>query len=184
MGRSIFRKGGDFTAAMVFQFAATNLVIELGVLLAIIVGWQFTLTEFVGGPLMIAFTVLLFRGFLKPRVVAAARSQAEKGLGGAMEGHSEMAAMAKLGAVWRRVFSKEGLTAISHYFVMNWQLLWKNIVGGLLIAGSLGALVPHDFWPLLFFSGHGLLSAAWSVLVGPIVAIPSFVCSNGNVPSR
>jgi len=182
MGRSIFRKGGDFTAAMVFQFAATNLVIELGVLLAIIIGWQFTAAEFVGGPLMIAILVLLFRGFLRPGMVSTARDQAEKGLRGSMEGHSEMATMAKPGTVWSRIVSREGITAISHYFVMNWQMLWKDIAGGLLIAGALGALVPHGFWSKLFLSGHGFLSTIWSVLVGPLVAIISFVCSIGNVP--
>jgi len=182
MGRSIFRKGGDFTAAMVFQFAATNLVIELGVLLAIIIGWQFTAAEFVGGPLMIAILVLLFRRFLRPGMVTTARAQAEKGLGGSMEGHSQMATAAKSGPVWQRISSKDGITAISHYFVMNWQMLWKDIVGGLLIAGALGALVPHGFWSSLFLSGHGFLSVVWSVLVGPIVAILSFVCSIGNVP--
>ncbi len=182
MGRSIFRKGGNFAAAMVFQFAATNLVIELGVLLAIMIGWQFTAAEFVGGPLMIAILVLLFRGFLRPGMVAAARGQAQKGLRGSMEGHSEMAAVAKSGTIWQRISSKEGITAISHYFVMNWQMLGKDIVGGLLIAGALGALIPHGFWSSLFLSGHGFLSVVWSVLVGPIVAILSFVCSIGNVP--
>ncbi len=182
MGRSIFRKGGNFAAAMVFQFAATNLVIELGVLLAIMIGWQFTAAEFVGGPLMIAILVLLFRGFLRPGMVTAARGQAQKGLRGSMEGHSEMATVAKSGTIWQRISSKEGITAISHYFVMNWQMLWKDIVGGLLIAGALGALVPHGFWSSLFLSGHGFLSVVWSVLVGPIVAILSFVCSIGNVP--
>jgi hypothetical protein len=182
MGRSIFRKGGNFTAAMVFQFAATNLVIELGVLLAIILGWQFTFAEFIGGPLMIAILVLLFRGLLRPRLVAAAREQAEKGLGGSMEGHSEMATMEKSGSMWQRVSSREGLTAISHYFIMNWQMLWKDIVAGLLISGALGALVPHSFWSSFFLSGHGFLSVVWSILIGPIVAILSFVCSIGNVP--
>jgi hypothetical protein len=99
-----------------------------------------------------------------------------------MEGHSEMAAVAKSGTIWQRISSKEGITAISHYFVMNWQMLWKDIVGGLLIAGALGALIPHGFWSSLFLSGHGFLSVVWSVLVGPIVAILSFVCSIGNVP--
>ena len=182
MGRSIFRKGGNFTAAMVFQFAATNLVIELGVLLAIIIGWQFTLAEFIGGPLMIALLVLFFRGLLRPRMVEAARAQSEKGLRGSMEGHSEMATMEKSGTIWGRIASREGLTAISHYFIMNWQMLWKDIVGGLLISGTLGALVPHSFWASLFLSGHGFLSIVWSILIGPVVAVLSFVCSIGNVP--
>lgn len=182
MARSIFRKGGNFTASMVFQFAATNLVIELGVLLAVIIGWQFTLAEFVGGPLMIALMVLLFRLLLKPVMVQRARQQAELGLRGSMEGHASMATGEKSGTIWQRIISKEGVTSISHYFVMNWQMLWKDILGGLLIAGALGAWVPQSFWSSLFFSGHGVLSAIWSVLVGPLVAVLSFVCSIGNVP--
>ncbi len=182
MARSIFRKGGNFTASMVFQFAATNLVIELGVLLAVIIGWQFTLAEFVGGPLMIALMVLLFRFLLKPAMVQRARQQAELGLRGSMEGHAGMATEEKSGTIWQRILSRQGFTAISHYFVMNWQMLWKDIIGGLLIAGALGAWVPQDFWSSLFLSGHGILSAVWSVLVGPLVAVLSFVCSIGNVP--
>lgn len=182
MARSIFRKGGSFTAAMAFQFAATNLVIELGILLAVFIGWQFTLAEFTGGPLMIAFIVLAFRSFLRPPMVAAARRQAERGMKGAMEGHAEMAAMEKSGTLLERVTSRAGLTSISHYFVMNWQMLWKDIVGGLLIAGALGAWVPKGVWEGLFLSGHHSIALLWGAVVGPLVAILSFVCSIGNVP--
>ncbi len=90
LARSIFKKGGNFTAAIVFQFASTNLVIELGIILAILMGWQFTLAEFVGGFLMIGVLVLLFRVFLKPKLVERARRQADRGLEGKMEGHADM----------------------------------------------------------------------------------------------
>src|SRR5438128_3368184 len=90
LARSIFRKGANFTAAMVFQFASTNLVIELGILMIVILGWQFTLAEFVGGPAMIVILVLVFRAFLKPSLVKAAKMQADKGVKGKMEGHAEM----------------------------------------------------------------------------------------------
>src|SRR6266540_2217258 len=88
--RSVFRKGADFTAAMAFQFASTNLVIELGIILAVLLGWQFTAAEFVGGPLMIVLLALLFRALLKPPLVQAARQQADRGLVGVMEGHAAM----------------------------------------------------------------------------------------------
>ncbi len=91
LARSIFRKGGNFTAAMAFQFASTNLVIELGIILAVLMGWQFTLAEFVGGLLMIAILGLLFREFLNPQLVQTAKRQADRGLQGKMEGHAEMA---------------------------------------------------------------------------------------------
>ena len=182
MARSIFRKGGNFTAAIAFEFAATNLVIELGILLTIFIGWQFTLAEFVGGPIMIALIVLLFRIFLRPSMVERARRQAEKGLRGSMEGHAEMSVAEKAASLRQRIFSPEGITAVSHYFVMNWQMLWKDIVGGLLIAGALGAWLPKTVWEALFLSGHHGLAMVWGAILGPIVAMVSFVCSIGNVP--
>ena len=126
-----------------FLFSA---VVELGVLLAVIIGWQFTLAELVGGPLMIALMVLLFRMLLRPAMVQRARRQAELGLLGSMEGHAGMATEEKSGTIRQRIVSKQGLTSISHYFVMNWQMLWKDIIGGLLIAGALDAWVPQSFW--------------------------------------
>ncbi|MBW4518675.1 MAG: permease [Scytolyngbya sp. HA4215-MV1] len=182
LARSIFKKGGNFTAAMVFQFASTNLVIELGIILAILMGWQFTLAEFVGGPLMIALLVLLFRVFLKPKLVQKAKRQAEKGLQGKMEGHAGMDMSVTEGSLWQRIFSDKGFTSISHYFVMDWASVWQDIAIGLLIAGALGAWVPKDFWKAFFLSDHPLLAALWGPIVGPIVAIASFVCSVGNVP--
>jgi len=182
LARSIFRKGGNFTAAMVFQFASTNLVIELGIILAILMGWQFTLAEFVGGSLMIALLVLLFRVFLKPKLVQKAKRQADKGLQGKMEGHAGMDMSVTEGSIWQRIFSKKGFTSISHYFVMDWASVWQDIAIGLLIAGALGAWVPRDFWKAFFLSDHPILAAIWGPIVGPIVAIASFVCSVGNVP--
>ena len=182
MARSIFRKGGDFTAAMACEFAATNLVIELGILLAIFIGWQFTVAEFVGGPIMIALIVFLFRLFLKPAMVERARRQADKGLRGSMEGHAAMSVAEKAGSLRKRILSADGVTAISHYFIVNWQMLWKDIVGGLLIAGALGAWLPTSFWKVLFLSGHQGIALIWGAIIGPLVAIVSFVCSIGNVP--
>jgi uncharacterized protein len=182
LSRSMFRKGANFTAAMAFQFASTNLVLELGILLAVLLGWQFTLAEFTGGPLMIIIMVLLFKAFLTPRIVEAARLQAEKGLQGRMEGHAGMDMSVHEGSVWQRMTSSRGRTAISHFFVMDWASLWLDIAGGLLIAGALAAWVPNDFWQAFFLQGHPILAKLWGPLVGPVVAILSFVCSVGNVP--
>jgi uncharacterized protein len=182
LARSIFRKGADFTAAMVFQFASTNLVIELGIITAIMLGWQFTAGEFAGGTLMIALIALLFRTFLTPRLVEAARRQSERGLRGQMEGHAEMDMSVTEGPIHKRITSPQGFTAISHLFVMDWASIWKDIVGGLLIAGALGAWVPSSFWQAFFLEGHPFLARLWGPLVGPLVAILSFVCSIGNVP--
>ena len=183
LARSLFRRGADFTAAMAFQFASTNLVAELGVILAVLIGWQFTAGEFVGGPIMIVLMALLFRRFLTPRLVAEARDHAERGLLGRMEGHAEMdMSVTGEGSLWRRLRSPEGFTAISDYFVMDWAAVWMDVFGGLLIAGALAAWVPNSFWRGLFLQHHGALSTIWGPLIGPLVAMLSFVCSIGNVP--
>ena len=182
LARSMFRKGANFTASMAFQFASTNLVLELGILLAVLMGWQFTLAEFTGGPLMIAILVLLFKFFLSPKLVEAARAQAEKGIAGRMEGHAAMDMSVHEGTIWQRMLSQKGRTAISHFFVMDWASLWIDIAVGLLIAGALSAWVPKHFWQGFFLEGHPLLAKFWGPLVGPIVAVISFVCSVGNVP--
>jgi uncharacterized protein len=182
LARSIFRKGGNFTAAMAFQFASTNLVVELGILLAILMGWRFTLAEFIGGPLMIATMALLFKVFLTPKIVEAARQQADKGMRGRMEGHADMDMSLHEGSIWQRMTSKKGRTAISHFFVMDWDSVWIDIAVGLFIAGALGAWVPSHFWQVFFLQGHPVWARLWGPLVGPLVAIISFVCSVGNVP--
>jgi uncharacterized protein len=183
LARSLFRRGAKFVAAMAFQFASTNLVVELGIILAVLIGWQFTAAEFVGGPIMIALMALTFRRFLTPTLVAQARAQAERGAIGRMEGHAEMdMSIAGSGSFYRRLRSAEGFTAISNYFVMDWAAVWIDIVGGLLIAGALAAWVPNSFWRSLFLEHHGPLSTLWGVLIGPLVAVLSFVCSIGNVP--
>src|SRR3989454_6821712 len=182
LARSIFRKGANFTAAMAFEFASTNLVIELGIIMVLLLGWQFTLAEFVGGLLMIAILAVLFKAFLRPALVREAREQAERGLVGAMEGHAEMAMSVTDGPLIQRIFSPGGFTAVSHSFVMDWAAIWRDIAGGLLLAGALAAWVPTEFWQRFFLVRHPVAALFWGPLVGPIVAMLSFVCSIGNVP--
>jgi uncharacterized membrane protein YraQ (UPF0718 family) len=183
LARSLFRKGADFTAAMAFEIASTNLVIELGVILALLMGWQFTAAEFFGGPVMILLVALLFRRFVRGEVVRAARAQAERGLAGSMEGHAAMdMSVPAEGPLWRRLTSPRGYTAVAHIFVMEWAAILRDIVGGLLIAGAVAAWVPDSFWRHFFLTGHPLASAVWGPLAGPAIAVLSFVCSIGNVP--
>jgi uncharacterized protein len=182
LARSIFRKGADFTAAMAFELASTNLVAELTIIIIVLMGWQFAAAEFVGGPLMVVLVALLFRVFLSRKLVAEARTQAERGLKGKMEGHAEMDMSVTEGSLWQRITSKDGLTAISHYFVMDWAAVWKDIAGGLLIAGALAAWVPTNFWKEFFLVSHPVAAKFWGPIVGPIVAVISFVCSVGNIP--
>jgi uncharacterized membrane protein YraQ (UPF0718 family) len=183
LARSLFRKGANFTAAMAFEIASTNLVIELGVLLALLMGWQFTAAEFVGGPIMIAFVAVLFRLFVRQQLIDKAREQANKGLAGAMEGHAAMDMSVQTGgSLWARLISAEGFTAMAHVFVMEWAAILRDLVIGLLMAGAIGAWVPESWWRAFFFTDHPVASALWGPIVGPIVSILSFVCSIGNVP--
>ncbi|HEY3610665.1 MAG TPA: permease [Pseudonocardiaceae bacterium] len=183
LARSLFRKGADFTAAMAFEIASTNLVVELGVILALLMGWQFTAAEFVGGPIMIVLLAVLFRLVLRGPLVARAREQAERGVAGSMEGHAAMDMSAPGdGSFRRRLLSPGGLTSVSHLFVMEWAAILRDLVIGLLIAGAVAAWVPDSFWQGFFLSGHPVAAAVWGPIVGPIVAMLSFVCSIGNVP--
>jgi uncharacterized membrane protein YraQ (UPF0718 family) len=146
LARSIFRQGANFTAAMVFELASTNLVAELAIIMIVLMGWQFAAAEFVGAPVMVVILAMLFRTFLPSQMVDVARTQADKGVRGSMEGHAEMDMSVRGGPIIWRIFSLEGRTAISHYFVMDWVAIWKDIAGGLLLAGALAVRVPRDFW--------------------------------------
>lgn len=183
LARSLFKRGADFTAAMVFEFAATNLVFELGIVMALLLGWQFVVGEFVGGPVMIVLLVVLFRFFLRPALLARARQEAERGRLGSMEGHAEMDMSADgVGSWWQRLRTPAGFTSTADYFVMDWAAVVRDIAVGLLIAGALAAWVPHSFWQGLFLDHHPLLAKFWGPAIAPAVAILSFVCSVGNVP--
>ena len=183
LARSLFRKGADFTAAMAFEMASTNLVLELGIIMLAFLGWQLTLAELVGAPIMVGLLVLLFRRFLNRELLEEAKVQADRGVKGRMEGHAEMdMSVTEGGSLWQRLTSERGSTAISHYFVMDWAAVWLDIVGGLLIAGALAAWVPDEFWRSFFIVDHPLLATLWGAIVGPLVAVISFVCSVGNIP--
>ncbi|WP_083208443.1 permease [Mycobacterium malmoense] len=183
LARSLFRKGANFTAAMAFEIGSTNLVVELGIILALLMGWQFTAAEFVGGPLMIVVLAVLFRLFVRSRLIDAAREQADRGVAGSMEGHAAMdMSIKKQGSFVQRLFSAEGFTSVAHVFVMEWMAILRDLVIGLLIAGAIAAWVPGKFWETFFLADDPGLSTLWGPIVGPFVAIVSFVCSIGNVP--
>ena len=183
LARSIFRKGAHFTAAMAFEMASTNLVLELSIIMVALLGWQLTLAEIGGAPLMVVLLVLLFRTFLGRNLLEQAKKQADRGLVGRMEGHAEMdMSVTEGGSLWQRMTSDRGLTAISHYFVMDWAAVWLDIAGGLLIAGALATWVPNTYWQSFFLTGHPILATLWGPIVGPLVAVISFVCSVGNIP--
>ena len=182
IARSLLRKGATLANAIIFEFASTNIVFELGLVLLILLGWQFLGAELLGGLLMVVLLAIVFRATLSNRLINAARRQAERGLLGRMEGHGAMDMSVTDGPLLRRATSGPAVTAIAHYFFMNVYSLWIDLVLGFLIAGALGSWVPNSAWSSLFLQGHGFLSEVWGALIGPLVAVVSFVCSVGNVP--
>lgn len=173
IAKSMFQKGASFTTAMAFQFASTNLVFELGIVMWIFLGWQFTLAELVGGIVLIALMWLGLRLFLTRQLEGQARKHALA----ADAGHQHQSA-----GSGPRLLSLQAWSDVAHNFRGDWQMLWKEIVGGFLIAGYIG-LLPMSFFNGLFITDTGgapqLLE---NVIVGPIVAALSFVCSVGNIP--
>ncbi len=182
LARSVFQKGASFTSAMAFEIASTNLVIELGIILVVLLGWPFAAAEFTGGILMVVLIAVIFRLTLTPRLVEIARAQAARNLAGRMEGHASMDMSVTEGPLLRRLMSGRAFTAISHYFVMDWASIWVDLVLGFLIAGALAAWVPDAFWHDFFLTDNPTLAKIVGPLIGPLVAVVSFVCSVGNIP--
>jgi uncharacterized membrane protein YraQ (UPF0718 family) len=183
LARTLFRKGANFVNAIIFEFASTNLVFELGLVLLILLGWQFVAAEFAGGLLMAVILWVLFKLTLRQRMVAEAASQAEKGIVGSnMEGHGEMDMSISKGPFVKRLLSPRAFTNISHYFFMDVYSVYIDIGVGFLIAGALAAWVPNTFWHVFFFTSNPTVNTFWGPLVGPLLSMFSFVCSVGNVP--
>jgi YHS domain-containing protein/uncharacterized membrane protein YraQ (UPF0718 family) len=183
VGRALFRRGASFVNAIIFEFASTNLVFELGLVLLILLGWQFVAAEFAGGLLMAVILWILFKVTLRQRMVDDARRQAERGVfGSTHEAHGEMDMSITDGTFLSRVFSPRGFTAISHTFYLDLNALYLDIGLGFLIAGALAAWVPNSWWQAFFLTNHPTLNAFWSPLIGPVISMLSFVCSVGNVP--
>src|SRR5207247_1032956 len=183
VARSLLRRGASFVNAIIFQFASTNLVFELGLVLLILLGWQFVAAEFAGGLLMAVLLWILFKVTLRQRMVDEARRQADRGVfGSTHEAHGEMDMSITDGPFLSRLFSSRAFTAISHSFVMDLHALYVDLGVGFLIAGALAAWVPNSWWQAFFLTGNPSLNEFWSPLVGPIISMLSFVCSVGYVP--
>lgn len=179
MAKSLFQKGANFTAAMVFMFASTNLVIELGLVLWILMGWQFAASEFVGGLIMIALFAGLSRFVLAPAMIEAARNR----LGDDEEVSEAGADSGVRQRSWReRLSSKAGWADAAGYAMADINMLRKEMAVGYVVAGFLAVLVPTSVWKVVFLTGHGFWTSLENVVVGPLIAIISFVCSVGNVP--
>jgi uncharacterized membrane protein YraQ (UPF0718 family) len=185
MAKSLFQKGADFFAAMVFMFASTNLVVELGLVLIVLMGWQFAAAEFVGGPIMIVLLVALGGLFISKALIGEARRRAQGGTGEHQHGvdgsHEDGATLVR--RPWReRLRSKAGWSDAASYTMSDLSMLRRELVIGYVIAGLLAALVPMDVWNEVFLRGHGFWTTLENVIVGPLIACITFVCSVGNVP--
>jgi uncharacterized membrane protein YraQ (UPF0718 family)/YHS domain-containing protein len=183
MAKSLFVKGADYVAAMVFMFASTNLVIELGIVLVVLMGWQFAVSEFVGGIIMIALLASLGGLWLRGREISLARERLGEGNDGAEHHHGP----AESGQLQRqplslRLRSKAGWADSATYTMSDLTMLRRELFIGYTVAGFLAALVPTSVWQAVFISGHGFWTSLENVIVGPFIAIISFVCSVGNVP--
>jgi YHS domain-containing protein/uncharacterized membrane protein YraQ (UPF0718 family) len=183
LAKTLFLRGADFTAAQIFMFASTNLVLELGIVLWLLLGWQFALAEFVGGTIMIVLLALVLPRVVPPRQQDAARTAlAAGGSGGPHAGHGDPEA-AHADVPWRRrVRSLAGWSDAAAYTISDLTMLRKELLIGFVVAGFADAAVPVEFWKSLFLTGHGFWSTLENVVLGPFLAIISFVCSVGNVP--
>jgi uncharacterized membrane protein YraQ (UPF0718 family) len=180
IAKSLFQKGASAVTALSFQFASTNLVWELGLVLWVLMGWQFTLAEFVGGIVLIALMAVLLRAFVSPRLEQRARRHAQQAQAGDHHHGDDEEAEA---LSWRgRLASRDAWAGVGGNFRGDWQMLWKEISIGFLLAGFIG-LLGDDFFNFLFVTdAPPLVQTIENVIVGPLIAVLSFVCSVGNVP--
>jgi len=179
--KSLFKRGADFTVAMAFMFASTNLVIELGLILWQLMGWPFVIAEWVGGLVLIAVFVLLARLLIPKSAIEEGRARVEASENSHQHDHGDM--LAPGANLWEKLCSATGWRYVAHYFEMDWSMLQNDLLLGFLIAGFLAVAVPSTVWQHLFFAGGaGPWRTVENALVGPIIAIFSFVCSIGNVP--
>jgi hypothetical protein len=177
IAKSLFQKGASAVSALAFQFASTNLVWELGLVLWVLIGWQFALAEYVGGVVMIVLMAVALRLFVSPRLEEQARRHAQE----ADTGHQHHAAGQRLS--WRdRLASASAWSDVAHNFRGDWRMLWKEITVGFLLAGFIGLLDTEFFNALFVKDAPPVVEAIENVLAGPIIAVLSFVCSVGNVP--
>jgi uncharacterized membrane protein YraQ (UPF0718 family)/YHS domain-containing protein len=177
IAKSLFEKGASAASALAFQFASTNLVWELGLVLWVLIGWQFTLAEYLGGIVMIVLMTVVLRAFVSPALEARAREHAVR----ASTGHQHHMAGAEL--PWRqRLRSAAAWSAVAHNFRNDWQMVYREVLAGFLLAGFIAQLGNGFFASLFLRHAPQPLPTLENVIIGPLVAVASFVCSVGNVP--
>ena len=182
IAKSLFQKGASATTALAFQFASTNLVWELGLVLWVLIGWQFALAEYVGGAILIVLMAALLRLFVSPRLEEQARKHAQEAQEGHVHDHGGGEDEEEAPSWRQRLLSISAWTEVAHNFRSDWKMLYKEIAIGFLLAGFIG-LLGNDFFNALFITdAPPVVRTIENVLVGPLIAVLSFVCSIGNVP--
>lgn len=180
MAKSLFTKGADFVATTVFMFASTNLVVELGIVLIVLMGWQFAASELVGGIIMIVLLASLGGLYLRGKVVVEARRHLTNADPRRPEPAEDVVLQQE---PWgRRLRSKSGWADAATYMMADLSMVRRELALGYVIAGVLATQVPVHAWNVVFLSGHGWWTSIENVIVGPFIAMVSFVCSVGNVP--
>ncbi|HEV2740842.1 MAG TPA: permease [Candidatus Elarobacter sp.] len=178
MSKTLFKKGAALVPSLAFLFSSTNLVLELGIILWLLMGWQFTAAEWIGGLVLIAIMTVLVKLTYPKQLVEEARRRVDE-----IGGHDHGSMEAEGSSVMERLRNPATRVSIAQNFAMDFSMLWKDLLGGFLIAGALAAFVPDHAWKALFLNGAAPgVQLVGNAIVGPVIAILSFVCSIGNVP--
>jgi uncharacterized membrane protein YraQ (UPF0718 family) len=178
VSRTMFKNGAGLIPSVAFLFASTNLVVELGIVLYLLMGWQFMAGEWIGGVVLIVVLSLVIGLTCPRRLVEAARAHPEPG-----RAHQHGAAAERGGTLAETLSRRETWIEVAQNFAMDWRMLWKDLLLGFLIAGALSAFVPKGVWHALFVHGASpWVQVPANALLGPLVAVLSFICSIGNVP--
>ncbi len=178
MSKTLFKKGAALVPSLAFLFSSTNLVLELGIILWLLMGWQFTAAEWIGGLVLIAVMTLLVRLTYPKALVEEARARVD-----ASGGHDHGSTEAAGGSLLERLRDPATRVAVAQSAIMDFSMLRKDLLIGFLIAGVLGVFVPNNAWHALFLTGGAPgVQLVENAVIGPVIAMLSFVCSIGNVP--
>ncbi len=178
LSKTLFKKGADLIPSLAFLFSSTNLVVELGVILYLLMGWQFTAGEWLGGILLVLILSLLVKATYPKKLVEEARRHLDEATG-----HEHGDNVVEGATLWEKLRNPQTLIVVAQNVAMDWSMLWKDLLAGFLIAGALGALVPNGVWNTVFLThSPGWFQTVGNALIGPLIAIFTFVCSIGNVP--
>ena len=176
--RTLFKKGAALASSLAFMIASTNLVLELGLILLVLLGWKFMLGQWIGGAVLVAIMSVIVKYTAPKGLIEEARAHEEQG-----KGHNHMAMQADGDTWWARVTDPKTLVYLAQSFAMEWSMLWKDLAVGFVVGGLVSAFVPDEVWKAVFLHGASpWIAVPLGAVVGPLIAIVTFVCSVGNIP--